>query len=103
MPREEAGVIPYQPWKKDGNSNTTPFPPYPDNVPKIVPVENRVDQVWTVTIGDYPNGLVLVREANPPPKSEPTVLPMKTSSSGQVEVDLTDHGKFPNGAVVLFH
>ncbi len=97
----DAVVTPDQPWTQDGTATVAPIAPFPEAVPRILPLDNRSAGSDTVRRADYPQGLVIVQTGHEPAAS-PTTLPIKSSSSDQVQITDQTYWEWPDGFVIWF-
>ena len=101
MPDYRAEVTPDQPWGEDGTARTDPLPPSPIAGERTLPLENRSPQETTVARSDYPKGLVVIKEGDPPSGSS-AELTMRVSDGDSITVLEDEIRSWPNGFVAWF-
>jgi hypothetical protein len=97
----QASVNPHQPWTEDGSAEVRPLDPYPSPETRILPLENRPVQTHTLSRSDYPKGLVVIKEGNPPAGATAT-LAMRASDGDAITVLDDEAREWPNGFVAWF-
>lgn len=93
--------MPSQPWTQDGTAVATPLSPFPDLVPRNLPLDNRPAGNATIRRRDYPQGLVIVQTGHEP-STTPKILPIKASSGNSVSITDENYVEWPDGFVIWF-
>ncbi len=97
----DASVLPAQPWAEDGTALVTPIPPFPEMVPRNMPLDNRPPGNQTVSRSAYPLGLVIVPTGHEP-TTTPAILPILSTSSSEYRITDDTYVDFPDGFVIWF-
>jgi len=97
----DALVAPGQSWTQDGTALASPLPPFPDLVPRTLPLDNRPAGNDTIRRRDYPQGLVIVQTGHEPSTTS-AVLPVKASTGSEVRVTSDTYVDWPDGFVIWF-
>ena len=97
----DASVAPNQPWNQDGTGVVSPLAPFPDQVPRTLPLDNRPAGNATIRRQDYPQGLVIVQTGHEP-ATTPANLPITASSGSNVHVTSDAYVDWPDGFVIWF-
>ena len=97
----DASVAPNQPWTQDGTALVSPLEPFPDLVPRTLPLDNRPAGSDTIRRRTYPQGLVIVQTGHEP-MSSPATLPIKSSSGTSVQITSDTYVDWPDGFVIWF-
>ena len=102
MPKDgDASVVPNQPWTQDGTAGVSPLPPFPDLVPRTLPLDNRPAGNHTIRRANYPEGIVIVQTGHEP-TSQTATLPIKSSSGNSEQITDETYVEWPDGFVIWF-
>jgi len=97
-----ANVAPDQPWSEEGTASVTPHPPFPDTTTRSLPLV-RMQVVTDIVVArlTYPNGVVIL-PTDSSVSGPSAVLPLVSSTGGQVVLDFDGHQDWPDGIAVWF-
>ncbi len=103
MPNMEgdALVTPNQSWIEDGTAIVAPYQPFPEPMPRVMPLDNRPAGDDTITRDAYPLGLVIIPTGHEP-SAAPAVLPVTASAGDEVHVTSDTYVDCPDGFVIWF-
>jgi hypothetical protein len=77
------------------------LPPFPDLVPRTLPLDNRPAGDHIVTRSEFPSGLVIVPTGTGL-NTGAAILPVVSSSGAEVHVTEDNYVNWPDGFVIWF-